>query len=695
MRAGTWAIFLICAAAAPARAQPASQLPSLEHLLAYENRILRGAEKTPRPDVDARFGGDPFKIMRLPDGGRFLTLLRNRAQILLTDGSLNLLSTHPAPVSPTGWTLADDGNLFICGERSAEIYHYKIAGGEMRLQRKLRLENGVGVRDLVYVPGSRSLFLLDAFDRRLHQWIFPAGWPQRDRFAVRRRNYPLGAGAVQIRHLGNHLIVNLFLEHSLQIIPLRNETPDFARASRLVHDGPIWNFDAIVRDDSLMIAAAGIEDQPLNRSGGEFGHIDSFLFLYRVPRQSAAGIFHWRPEYRRQPHRYAAENLSMVDVVTPKAVRFEVAEDGAAALWVAAFGSSRIARFDIRGAKLALGATVEVPPGTTDFIVLDGERSKPRLFLTNSLFDRLYQFEAGSWSRIAGVPDYPAQIPRASRVGELLFFTTLMAPHNRSKGSLSRFTCEACHFEGGGDGRVHYAGRNHVFAATKPLRGLANNVPLFSRAGDKSLASMVLAEFRVANQGRRDAFAIEIAKFPWLEEIEGIGTTLSATELREALVSFFVDFEHAAQPLRAQTRGLSPRAAKGLEIFRERCEYCHLATASTRSERSLPYEDWRSRFDNNGPDLVWGAPFYTKTGIEPYVHRAGVRVPSLRRIGQKYPYFTNGSSRTLHHLLSRFRYRGLTAWHHYEKPAEDSGSDEVKTLSAEEIALLEELLRYF
>src|SRR5262249_16370874 len=66
------------------------------------------------------------------------------------------------------------------------------------------------------------------------------------------------------------------------------------------------------------------------------------------------------------------------------------------------------------------------------------------------------------------------------RLGEALFFTTLMGPANRSDGPFSRFTCETCHFEGYVDGRIHHTGRGDVHAVTKPLLGLFNNRPHFS-----------------------------------------------------------------------------------------------------------------------------------------------------------------------------------------------------------------------
>jgi len=64
-------------------------------------------------------------------------------------------------------------------------------------------------------------------------------------------------------------------------------------------------------------------------------------------------------------------------------------------------------------------------------------------------------------------------------------------------------------------------------------------------------------------------------------------------------------------------------------------------------------------------------------------------------VQQKIPYFTNGSSPTLRHLLSRFRYRDLTAWHHYEESSEGEAAEKVKALTADEIKSLEEILRFF
>ena len=65
-----------------------------------------------------------------------------------------------------------------------------------------------------------------------------------------------------------------------------------------------------------------------------------------------------------------------------------------------------------------------------------------------------------------------------------------MAPSSSSEGAKSRFSCETCHFEGYVDGRTHHTGRGDVRATTKPLVGLFNNRPHFSRALDPDLTTV-------------------------------------------------------------------------------------------------------------------------------------------------------------------------------------------------------------
>ena len=53
---------------------------------------------------------------------------------------------------------------------------------------------------------------------------------------------------------------------------------------------------------------------------------------------------------------------------------------------------------------------------------------------------------------------------------------------------------------------------------------------------------------------------------------------------------------------------------------------------------------------------MWASAEYQKTGVTPYVHESGTRVPSLRRAAAKWPHFTNGSADTLLDVVRRARF---------------------------------------
>ena len=389
-------------------------------------------------------------------------------------------------------------------------------------------------------------------------------------------------------------------------------------------------------------------------------------------------------------------------VVTPKALLFDRTQPGELRVWATAYGSDRVAEIRVLPESLTLIRTRHAPPGTTDIVVSEDDR---QLVLANPLLDAVYTVPLQDGAAWTNAIDFPAPAIGTAeiRFGELVAFTTIMAPVNSSEGLLSRFTCEACHFEGGIDGRTHFTGRGHVFATTKPLRGLADNVPLFTRGGDRTLASMVSAEFRAANQGNVERFPVRLSDHEWLREIDrlpgvGGGEVISPEWQRRALIAFFVDFRHRSNGRRARGLQLDRAARRGLAVFRDRCADCHQPLASTRGGPggAVPFEDWEDSLTHDGADLIWGAPFFSKTGIEPYVSRAGARAPSLRRVSEKYPYFTDGSAATLRQVLEGFRYDGPTAWHRApESHAAASSAATSRSLTNDEIEFLLALLLFF
>jgi hypothetical protein len=76
---------------------------------------------------------------------------------------------------------------------------------------------------------------------------------------------------------------------------------------------------------------------------------------------------------------------------------------------------------------------------------------------------------------------------------------------------------------------------------------------------------------------------------------------------------------------------------------------------SDDASSAVAQEDWvRYVFSRQAP-IVWARAEYAKTGVLPYVHERGTRIPSLRRLALKPRYFTNGSSADLEGVLERFR----------------------------------------
>jgi hypothetical protein len=246
-----------------------------------------------------------------------------------------------------------------------------------------------------------------------------------------------------------------------------------------------------------------------------------------------------------------------------------------------------------------------------------------------------------------------------------------MAPNNTSDGPRSRFSCETCHFEGYVDGRVHYTGRDDVHVATKPLRGLFNNRPHFSRALDADLATVSHHEFRVAGKGSETDpwFSIQSEHYPWLAQLGVYDETLGPEVLRRALIAFLMHFSHATNPAVVGRDHFNAQEQRGAVLFRDRCASCHAARLqSDAAESALPFDAWSAAIFSPEGAIVWASAGYEKTGVTPYVHESGTRVPSLRRAAAKWPHFTNGSADTLFSVVRRARFDPQRFFHDAAPP---------------------------
>lgn len=638
----------------------------LERLRRYEASVRRATTFSDRAPPDR--GADPYRLVVTRSGRRF-GLLRGHAELVELDDALAETWRHPTPAAPTGLAISDDERIaWVVGELEPVVVGVPLAPATAP-ERRIELPQAGVLHDLAKGPG-HTLYVTDRVRGQLLVVDSDTGHVI-DAIAV-------GRGAQRVQRVGSLLLVQSLLEHALCVFAL-DERGAVRRppVARVELDGPIWSFAAAPdprRPGQWALALGAVEDHPLDRTIGSFGYVDSYLYLYRLSPGEEA------------PRRVGAVNLSEHRVVTPKAVRLEATEHGWSVV-VAGYGSDHLLTLtfdDALNRPTALHGR-ELAPGVSELV----KDARGHLLAANPLLDRWVDIDRGS-TRAAG--RRADRRPPELRLGEALLFTTLIAPNNRSEGASSRFTCETCHFEGGVDGRVHHSGRGDVRVSTKPLRGLFNNRPYFSRAVDHDLTEIADNEFAVANRasGHTDWFTLQRNAHPWLADLGVTSPELSPELLRFALMRFLMSFDHRPNPFAQRTVRFSPAERRGAELFQSLCEGCHQARVVSDDPSSrVAFERWEALTLARGGPIVWGLDAYEKTGIEPYVHRRGARVPSLRRLYEKWPYFTNGSARSLEELLERVR-QGGDRFRHTPNPASPSAG---RALAADEREALLAFLR--
>lgn len=624
---GCAALLAVLAAEAVGANLPKDRREALARLGRLEERLRDGKRRGATRPWTRISGADPIAVEPLPDGERFIGLLAGESAVVLLDSEARELSRLPAPARPSGLYVAPSGEVVVVGEEASRVARYRNEGRDLSELPGLELEGVHGLRDVVVAAG--RLYAIDRAGGRIVVAEDTAQNAADDGRVIARELAPCRGGiaidVVDVEH-GPLLIADCLLEHALVVRDL-----DGREIARVAHHGPFWSMAAArAPDGALLLASGGVEDRPLDRSEGFFGSIDSFVYLDRIDGETV--------------QRLAAVNVSDLGVITPKWVELRLG-GGGVEVAVAGYGSDRLAVLSWQGSvrgppRVAARA---VPPGTTDI-------AGP--IAANPLLDAWVVLGEGQ-SRVRLLADREPRSP-AMRIGEVLFFTTLLAPSASSEGRRSRFTCETCHHEGGIDGRTHWTGRGEVYATTKPLFGLLANRPFFSRALDPTMTRMVDNEFRVANRGSGEPwFSVRPSDRPWLAAIDPLPAELSAEWLRGAFIEFLAAHEPATNPrVRGRDR-FTPLEAGGADLFRERCEGCHAARlVADEAASRVAFSEWEGRIFGGGP-ILWGRIGYERTEITPYVHPAGARVPALRRVVDKWPYFTNGSAGSLEDVLER------------------------------------------
>lgn len=711
---------------------------AVARLRAFDDAFRAAVDFAARPTSDQVLGADPVAVAALPapapgHPGGIVGVLRGAAAIAVLDRDGREHQRLAAPAGAMSVAVHPDHGVLVAGGSALARYRLAPAHGANPDQPDappnapadaqitapagvpvlapagvIELDHVRALRDIAIGPGN----VVYAVEEHRGRWLALtlAGRSDAAGLALTGQ-HEIGRchGPTRIEHVAGLVLVSCLLDHALAVLPVDERGQPTAGAPvTITHDGPLWSFavlpgeaGALTEADagSVLVAIGGVEDHPLVRSDGEFGHIDSFVFLYRLTRAAdgRGGLV---------ARRLISVNVSELGVVTPKHLAFTRGSQGAIAVHVSGYGSDRRAVLSWPGGDVQAAPQVEMHaavPGVVDAVgdvVSGGDPMSAPHLAANPLLDAwvlldrtppiVIPIEPGE----PGEPGAPAR-SAASRAGEALFFTTLMAPWNPSEGAHSRFTCETCHFEGYGDGRVHHSGRGDVRVATKPLLGLAENRPHFSRALDSDMAVMVHNEFRVANRGsgRSPWFALSRADAPWLAYLGArdaapgaLPEPLSPLYLRQALMTFLMDFTHRPNPARAGRDRFTALERQGAAIFCDRCEDCHRAQLATDEPGTrVPFADWERMVLAPEGAIVWADAVYVKTGVTPYAHPDGTRVPSLRRLYKKYPYFTSGSARSLPEVLDRAAVAGNFFYHDVQDPP---GAALVRLGAAEKQALL-------
>jgi hypothetical protein len=632
------------------------------------------------PAQDRSFGADPYDLAALDDG-RLVGVLRGDDRLVLLDADLAPVAQVPTPRSPSAVTVyrgrrAGDlapGDVLVTSEIEPLLARYRLEGRTLVRLPDVDLGGAIGVRDVATGPEG-VVYVVEEHDDRLITLRFGAG------SRPARHEQKAGRGPFRIRRTRRALFVLSLLDHALTAYRLGADGSPGEPSARVENDGPFWGFDAVDHGDDAWILAGGVEDHPLDRTGGFFGYVDSFVYAYRYVDSVKKGAGGEAARLERASALDVSEHGSIV----PKAIAFDPAADTPTAL-VTSYGAATALRVVLPEGHIE---KVTALPGDSALV------ATPRGFVgANPLLDAWVDFDReGAVRRLVHVSPEGRRDERTDdeRLGEALFFTGLMAPASSADGAMSRFSCETCHFEGYVDGRTHHTGRGDVRATTKPLVGLFNNRPHFSRALDPDLSAVAENEFRVAGApaSRDPHFDLDAAATPWLGELGAAVRPYPATELRVALMSFLMRWTHRTNPRAAGRSSPSfvPAERRGARVFAERCERCHEArTAADDPSSRVPLERWETFLlgdDGGGGPIVWACDAYAKTGIAPYVHERGARVPSLRRLYKKRPYFTNGSAPDILTVLRRARFAADGFSHSENASGDGLDDDDVRDLAA-------------
>jgi hypothetical protein len=379
------------------------------------------------------------------------------------------------------------------------------------------------------------------------------------------------------------------------------------------------------------------EDRPLSRANGAVEGLDSGI----IRLLGGGGE---RPFVDPGPGRRPFLNLG--ERAAPVIELAAAAGAGAAGVAIVGAGTDNLLLLDP-----AADAATPVPVGENPSAVaaLPGGR-----FVTaDRLADTLTFVDGGRAVATLSVGEPERRTP--AELGELLFYSRALVPHNVADGPLSLYTCAACHDDGHVDGRRHPAKRNRFFSMTESCRGLATTAPYLNLGDPETIDAFADNIVATHAQGaERDPKGFASYSVSLRARDRGAAArevTLSPAEVRAALAAYMARIPPEPSPfVSAGRRRLAPPERRGLVVFRASCSGCHQLVGNSALGNAIPAAALERRL--LAGEVALTSPRRYAVGT-PVLGEGGNNPPSLRGAWDAAPYFSDGSARTLDDVLRR------------------------------------------
>jgi hypothetical protein len=443
------------------------------------------------------------------------------------------------------------------------------------------------------------------------------------------------------------LLVSSFLDRRVTVHPIEVDGRLGPALQTIATDAPV--LDLVV---ARVAVAGGVrpalwllthEDRPLSRAHGAVEGLDSGVLV--LPARLVAGA---SPFEDPGPGRRAFMNLS--ERAPEAVVELAAAAPGPRAVALVGEGTDDLVVLPAEGGA---GQVVAVGAAPAAVVALPGGR-----FVTADRLSDTLTFVAaeGPAAHVVAtlVVGTPARASRAD-LGELLFYSRALTPHNVADGPLSLYTCAACHDDGHTDGRRHPSKRNRFYSMTKTCRGLGTTAPYLSLGEPTTIDAFADNIVATHAQGGEHA-PDDYDRYPvTLRAHRATGApadvVLSADEVRAALAAYMAGIPPEPSPFVAPgRRALSDEERRGLVVFRASCTGCHELVGDTALGNVVPARELERRLLAGQVALTSARLYDVGT---PVLGKDGNNPPSLRGAWDAAPYFSDGSAHTLEDVLAR------------------------------------------